>query len=79
MAKAPKIKYIQNDPTLGIDYDWELIAREYKKLGIPPEYDITDIIPLGNDALKWYILTSERSVGNHVLRDMGGSKYVYRP
>lgn len=48
---------------MGIDYDWELIAKEYKKLGIPPEYDITDIIPLGNDALKWYILTSERSVG----------------
>ena len=48
---------------MGIDYDWELIAREYKKLGIPPEYDITDIIPLGNEALKWYILTSERSVG----------------
>ena len=63
MAKTTKIKYIQNDPNLGIDYDWALIAKEYKKLGIPPEYDITDIIPLGNDALKWYILTSERSVG----------------
>lgn len=58
-----KIKYIDNDPNLGIDYDWELIAKEYKKLGVPPEYDITDILPLGNDALKWYILTSERSVG----------------
>ena len=58
-----KIKYIDNDPNLGIDYDWELIAKEYKKLGIPPEYDITDILPLGNDAIKWYILTSERSVG----------------
>jgi hypothetical protein len=48
---------------MGIDYDWGLIAKEYRKLGIPPEYDITDIIPLGNEALKWYILTSERSVG----------------
>lgn len=63
MERVKKIKYIQNDPNLGIDYDWELIAKEYKKLGVPPEYDITDIIPLGNDALKWYIMTSERSVG----------------
>ena len=63
MFKRPKVRYIDNDPNLGIDYDWELIAKEYKKLGVPPEYDITEIIPLGNDALKWYILTSERSVG----------------
>lgn len=61
--RLKKIKYINNDPNMGIDYDWELIAKEYRKLGIPPEYDITEIIPLGNDALKWYILTSERSVG----------------
>ena len=61
--KKPKIKYIDNDPNLGIDYDWNLIAKEYKALGVPPEYDITDILPLGNEALKWYILTSERSVG----------------
>lgn len=40
-----------------------MIAREYKKLGIPPEYDISEILPLGNEALKWYIITSERSVG----------------
>jgi hypothetical protein len=63
MERVKKIKYINNDENLGIDYDWDLIAREYKKLGVPPEYDITTIIPLGNDALKWYILTSERSVG----------------
>lgn len=63
MFKKPKIKYINNDPNLGIDYDWELIAKEYKKLGVPPEFDITEIIPLGNEALKWYVLTSERSVG----------------
>jgi hypothetical protein len=61
--KRPKVRYIDNDPNLGIDYDWELIAKEYKKLGVPPEYDITEIIPLGNEAIKWYILTSERSVG----------------
>lgn len=65
MATNPKVKirYINNDPNLGIDYDWELIAKEYKKLGVPPEYDITEILPLGNEELKWYVLTSERSVG----------------
>lgn len=62
MAKH-KIKFIDNDPNLGIDYDWELITKEYRKLGIPKEYDITEILPLGNEALKWYIITSERSVG----------------
>lgn len=40
-----------------------MITKEYKKLGIPPEYDITEIMPLGNEALKWYVMTSERSVG----------------
>lgn len=30
---------------------------------MPPEYDITEILPLGNEELKWYVLTSERSVG----------------
>ena len=63
LSRKPKIKYIDNDPNLGIDYDWDLITKEYKKLGIPPEYDLTEILPLGNDALKWYILNSERSVG----------------
>ena len=60
MATNPKVKirYINNDPNLGIDYDWELIAKEYKKLGVPPEYDITEILPLGNEELKWYVLTS---------------------
>lgn len=63
MERVKKIKYIDNDPTLGISYDWNLITKEYRKLGIPPEYDISGILPLGNDALKWYIITSERSVG----------------
>lgn len=40
-----------------------MIAKEYRKLGVPKEYDLTEIIPFGNEALKWYILTSERSVG----------------
>lgn len=65
MAKIErvKLKFIENDPNLGVDYNWELIAKTYKSLGVPPEYDITDLLPLGNDALKWYIMNSERSVG----------------
>ncbi len=65
MAKIErvKLKFIDNDPNLGVDYDWDLIAKTYKSLGVPPEYDITEILPLGNDALKWYIANSERSVG----------------
>lgn len=65
MAKIErvKLKFIDNDPNLGIDYDWDLIAKTYKSLGVPPEYDITEILPLGNNALKWYIANSERSVG----------------
>lgn len=65
MAKIErvKLKFIDNDPNLGVDYDWELIAKTYKSLGVPPEYDITEILPLGNDGIKWYIANSERSVG----------------
>lgn len=33
--KRQKIKYINDDPTLGIDYDWKLIKKEFNKLGIP--------------------------------------------
>lgn len=58
-----KIKYIQNDPVKGIKYNWKKILKEYKALGIPPEYDYAEIIPFENDLLKWYNLNSERSVG----------------
>lgn len=65
MAKIErvKLKFIDNDPNLGVDYDWDLIAKTYKSLGVPPEYDLTELLPLGNDAIKWYIANSERSVG----------------
>lgn len=58
-----KIKYINNDPTCGIKYNWKKILKVYKALGIPPEYDYTEIVPFDNDNLKWYNLNSERSVG----------------
>lgn len=58
-----KLKYINNDPTCGIKYNWKKIIKTYKALGIPPEYDYTEIVPFDNDNLKWYNLNSERSVG----------------
>ena len=58
-----KLKYINNDPTCGIKYNWKKIIKKYKALGIPPEYDFTEIVPFDNDNLKWYNLNSERSVG----------------
>lgn len=58
-----KIKYIDNDPTNGIKYNWKKIMTNYRKLKIPPEYDYSEIVPFENDSLKWYNLNSERSVG----------------
>ena len=58
-----KLKYIDNEPNNGIKYDWKKIMATYRKLGIPPEYDYSEIVPFENDKLKWYNLNSERSVG----------------
>lgn len=57
-----KINYIENDETQGIAYDWKLILKEYKKLGVPTEYDYSDIIPF-DSPIKWNILLSTKSVG----------------
>ena len=58
-----KLRYIDNNPSYGILYDWEKIYKLYRSLGIPPEYDFTEIVPISNPELKWYNLNSERSVG----------------
>ena len=58
-----KITYINKDPNSGIKYNWKKIMKEYRALGIPKEYDYTEILPLDNESLKWYNLNSERSVG----------------
>lgn len=58
-----RIRYIDNDPVKGIKYNYKKINKMYKSLGVPPEYDYVDIVPFDNDALKWYNLNSERSVG----------------
>lgn len=57
------MKYIENNPVKGIAYDWKKIKKEYRSLGIPKEYDYSDLLPLENDVIKWYVLLSERSVG----------------
>lgn len=56
-------RYIDNDKTKGIKYNYKKITKLYRSLGIPPEYDFTEIIPIENENLKWYNLNSERSVG----------------
>lgn len=57
-----KIKYINNKEVLGIDYDWNLIRKEYNKLGVPSDYyDIPwKAIQEGN---KYIMSLSERSTG----------------
>lgn len=56
------MKYINNDPTQGINYDWRKIMHFYKKLGVPAEYDYSDILPL-DKPYKWHLLLSVKSVG----------------
>lgn len=58
-----RIRYIENDPNNGIKYNWKKIMKTYRSLGIPAEYDYSDIVPFENEELKWYNLNSERSVG----------------
>lgn len=56
-------RYIDGDKSKGIKYNYKKITKLYKSLGIPKEYDFTEIIPIENENLKWYNLNSERSVG----------------
>lgn len=57
-----KNKYIKNKPELGIEYDWNLIRKEYNKLGVPAGYyEIPwEAIQQGH---KYIISLSERSTG----------------
>lgn len=56
-----QIKYIEDDPSKGIAYDWKKIKREYRKLGIPAVY----YNPLKADLSKcgYNIALSDRSRG----------------
>lgn len=55
------MKYINDNPEYGIQYDWKKIKKEFKKLGIPPDvYDPTTA-PL--EKAKYFVETSERNIG----------------
>ena len=55
------LKYIDNDIKLGVDYDWKLIEREYKKLGVPKEFYQVPFPAITRN--KYFIGLSDRSTG----------------
>lgn len=82
--KRQKIKYINNDPTLGIDYDWKLIKKEFGKLGIPDgvfnPYNYHNIV-----GGKYIMDLSERNIGKTtnwiliamIMHELYGTEAVY--
>lgn len=56
-----KIKYINNNKLLGIEYDWKLIRKEFKKLKTPKELYNPCCEPLENSS--YFMDLSMRSVG----------------
>lgn len=61
-----KINYIDNNPEMGIEYDYKLIMKEIKKLGLYPKRSKSDVwnpshLPFNN--AKWFVLMSIRSKG----------------
>lgn len=60
MSKT-KQKYIGDNPSRGILYDWRALRRDLKKLEIPHEYYSPTTAPL--DAAQWFVEVSERAVG----------------
>lgn len=56
-----KIKYIDNDISNGIKYDYKLIKKEFNKLNVPKEFH-TPINYNFNDS-NYFVELSERSVG----------------
>ena len=56
-----KIEYIDGKHKLGIQYDWNLISKEYKRLKCPKEYN--NPLTNGIDKAHIHLLVSERSTG----------------
>lgn len=56
-----KIKYINDNIELGIDYDWKAIEREYKKLEVPSLWYVPPFAALPRN--KYFIGLSDRSTG----------------
>ena len=72
-----KIKYINNDVTLGVNIDWDFLKRELRKLVAPYVGDNYVPDPPLDDAV-WFIDCSERSVGkttNYILLGLLCHKY----
>lgn len=61
MLDEKDIKFIKNQEKFGIDIDWDLVFKEYKKLNIPNEYYNPTKLPLDKSA--YHLLLSERKVG----------------
>lgn len=61
MKRLKKIPYINGDPKKGVKIDWALVRREYKKLGVPP--DFFDPCGMPFERCKYNVIFSMRSVG----------------
>lgn len=61
MKRLKKIPYIGGDPKKGVKIDWALVRREYKKLGVPPDFFNPCSIPF--ERCKYSVIFSMRSVG----------------
>lgn len=77
------IKYVNDDKTLGIEYDWKRIAKRFHQLDIPKfVYDPTTALLSG---CQWHIGLSERSTGKTtnwlllglVMHEMYGTVFHY--
>lgn len=60
MSKA-KLKFIDNDPEKGLEYDWQLIRKEFNKLKIPK--DVYNPCSCPFEKCKYFVGFSERSIG----------------
>lgn len=56
------IKYFDNDIQHGINYDWNLIKKEFDKLGIPDNV-VNPFLTHKLECGKWVVDMSERSIG----------------
>lgn len=61
MKRLQNIKFIDDDEEKGIDYDWDLILSEYKKLGCPSDIFDPTTNPIGK--IRQIFNLSIRSVG----------------
>lgn len=61
-----KVKYIDNNKEMGIEYDYGLIMKEIKKLHLYPKRSKSDVwnpAHLPFNSAKWFVLMSVRSKG----------------